>query len=133
MTTVDEISTTNPNSDEITVAVVEILNGGMIEDHSWIYADIALASQTSAPVSTNGPATLVAFWWGDANANNQTAVPRAGSGFTLLDSLLGDPSGQFVQCAVAVKNVSAGQHTVTWDATPDQGAQLHLVAVRNAN
>jgi hypothetical protein len=130
---VNEISASNNlNQDEITVAVVEILNGGVIEDLSWLYNEaVPGPTQTSDPVTTNGPATLVAFWWGDANAHPQTAVPRGD--FILLDSVLDDPSGQWVQCAVAVKNVSAGVHTVTWEATPHQDAQLYLVAVRSAN
>ena len=127
---VNEISASNNlNQDEITVAVVEILNGGVIESRSWRYADQAGPFQTSDPVTTTGPATLVAFWWGDANVDLHTAVPR--DGFTVIDSVFIRES--IVQCAVAVKNVSAGEHTVTWDATPDQGAQLYLVAVQSAN
>ena len=90
----------------------------------------ALSGQptTSLSVTTTGPATLVAFWWGDAGTNsNKTAVPN--NGFVVIDSIL--QSGALVQCAVAAKEVAAaGTYNVTWTATPQQGAQLWLVAVQ---
>jgi len=79
-------------------------------------------------VTTTGPATLVAFWWGDAPPPMvKTAVPN--NGFTVIDSFLDE--GELVQCAVAVKNVAAaGTYDVTWVATPAQGAQLWLIAIQ---
>jgi hypothetical protein len=42
-----------------------------------------------------------------------------------------DQLHSFVQCAVAVENVTAaGTYDVTWKATPAQGAQLYLIAVQ---
>jgi hypothetical protein len=78
-------------------------------------------------VTTTGPATLVAFWWGDADvADDKTAVPS--DGFQVVDALLLE--GALVQCAVATREVgAAGTYSVTWTATPLQGAQLYLVAV----
>jgi hypothetical protein len=78
-------------------------------------------------VTTSGPATLVAFWWGDAGTQGQkNAVP--GDGFVRVDAILDE--GSLVQCAVAVRDVdAAGTYSVTWTATPMQGAQLWLVAV----
>ncbi len=119
------VSTDTPPSDEITLAVVEIV-GGQIEDVAW---NEILEGEplTSASVTTTGSATLVAFWWGDAGvAGDKTAVPDGG--FTVIDSVL--ESGALVQCAVAVKHVeTAGSYNVTWAATPSQGAQMWLVAV----
>lgn len=85
-------------------------------------------SLTSAPVTTTGPATLVALWWGDGGASgDKVAVPN--NGFAVLDSI-GD-EGSLVQCFVAAKEVAeAGTYDVTWEATPPQGAQLWLVAVQ---
>ena len=41
--------------------------------------------------------------------------------------------GHLVQCAVAVRQVSAaGTYNVTWTSTPTQGAQLWIVAVQSA-
>jgi hypothetical protein len=117
--------------DEITLAVVEVADGTQIQDVQWneVVQPATPIPVTSRSVTTTGPATLVAFWWGDspALAVPQTAVPN--NGFTPIDSVL-EP-GNLVQCAVAVKNVTAaGTYNVTWTSTPVQGAQLWLVAVQ---
>lgn len=123
------VTTDTPPGDEITLAVVEIVNGGLIRDYKW---NEVLSGQpiTSLSVTTTGPATLVAFWWGDAGVDgNKTAMPN--NGFVVIDSVL--ESGALVQCAVAAKEVAAaGTYDVTWTATPRQGAQLWLVAVQRA-
>jgi len=119
------VSTTMPASDEITLAAVEVA-GTTIQDFKWNEVLVG-HPLTSLKVTTTGPATLVAFWWGDAGVSgNKTAVPDGG--FQVIDSVLA--SGALVQCAVAVKEVSAaGSYDVTWTSTPAQGAQLWLVAV----
>lgn len=120
----------NGNYDEITLAAVEVIGGSRIEDFAW--NEVVQGSQpvpvTSGNVTTTGPATLVAFWWGDLTATtDQTAI--ANNGFTVIESALA--AGSLVQCAVAVKTVAqAGSYNVTWTATPLQGAQLWLVAVQ---
>jgi hypothetical protein len=121
------VSVATPSGDELTLAAVEIVNGGAIHDFKWNEVLVGNAV-TSLPVTTTGPATLVAFWWGDANADEpKTAVPN--NGFVVVDSIL--QAGALVQCAVAVKSVAAaGTYDVTWTATPAQGAQLWLVAVQ---
>ena len=114
-------------TDELTLTVVEITGGGLVRDVKWREV---LSGQplTSPSVTTSGAALLVAWWWGDANANgDKTAVPD--SGFTVIDSVLA--AGALVQGAVAVKQVAAaGTYNVTWTSTPQQGAQLWLVAVQ---
>lgn len=115
-----------PPEDEVTLAAVEVIEGTRIAAFEWneVLKDRPLKSKS---VTTTGPATLIAFWWGDAGvAEDKTAVPN--NGFVVLDSIL--ESGELVQGAVAAKNVSAaGTYDVTWTATPRQGAQLWLVAV----
>ena len=132
------ISVRTPPADEITMAAVEVF-GSHVEDVSWnedreppIFWSLrrklfSNRSMTSEPVETSGPATLIAFWWGDASsAHVKTAEPD--QGFVVIDSLLEE--GSLVQCAVAVKHVDqAGRYDVTWTATPIQGAQMWLVAV----
>jgi len=122
-----QVSTNNADGDETTLAFVEVIDGKRVEDYSWKMAETA-KTVTSDGVATTGPATLVAFWWGDANQYfDKQAVP--GDGFTRVDSILKE--GSLVQCAVAVKNVTeAGTYTVSWTADPVQGAQLWLVAVQ---
>lgn len=122
-----QVTTNNADRDETTLAFVEVIDGKRIEDYSWTMAGAA-PTVTSGSVTTTAPATLVAFWWGDADQySDKTAIP--GDGFTRVDSILSE--GSLVQCAVAVKNVTApGTYTVPWTATPEQGAQLWLVAVQ---
>jgi hypothetical protein len=114
-------------TDETTLSVVEVTDGGSVRDAQWREV---LSGQplTSASVTTTGPALLVAWWWGDAGVDlDKTAVPN--NGFTVIDSVLA--SGALVQCAVAVRQVSAaGSYNVTWTSTPQQGAQLWLAAVQ---
>jgi hypothetical protein len=116
-------------SDETTLSVIEITNGGVVRDVQWREV---LSGQplTSASVTTTGPALLVAWWWGDAGVSgNKTAVPN--NSFVVVDSIL--DSGALVQCAVAVRQVSAaGSYNLTWTSTPTQGAQLWIAAVQAA-
>ncbi|VTU20703.1 hypothetical protein H4CHR_00638 [Variovorax sp. PBS-H4] len=116
-------------TDETTLSVVEIINGGAVRDVQWREV-LSGQSLTSASVTTTGPALLVAWWWGDAGVDlDKTAVP--GDGFTVIDSVLA--SGALVQCAVASRQVdAAGTYNVTWTSTPPQGAQLWLAAVQAA-
>jgi hypothetical protein len=119
------ISATTPPSDEITLAVVEV-RGRRVQDFKWseVLMDKPLTSQK---VTTTGPATLVAFWWGDAGVDSdKTATPN--NGFAVVDAVLS--SGALVQASVAVKAVTAaGSYDVTWTATPRQGAQLWIAAI----
>jgi len=113
-------------SDEITIAAVEVAASGKIQDVQW--TEVASAPLTSKKVTTDGPATLVAFWWGDGFPRTpQSAMPN--NDFTPIDTNA-EETDSFVQCAVAVKKVTqAGSYDVTWTATPAQGAQLWLIAV----
>jgi hypothetical protein len=119
------ISTDTPSSDEVTMMAVEVI-GGPVEDYAW-NEDLSSGPVTSDSVTTAGPATLVAFWWGDGGAaGDKTAVPN--NGFTVIESI--GLAGDLVQGAVAVRHeANAGTYDVTWTATPDQGAQMWLVAV----
>jgi hypothetical protein len=100
-------------------------------DRAWQklagYTDAASAALTSGTVTTTGPATLVAVWWGDGRARTMTAIPDAG--FKLIDKFLDLPPKGGVQCAVATRQVAAaGSYSVTWTGSPAQGAILWLFA-----
>ena len=84
--------------------------------------------QTSASVTTTGPATLVAGWFGDdASAVRSNAVPN--NGFSVIGKV--DGAVETVQMFIATRDVSAaGTYNVSWTTTPRQGAQLYLVAVQ---
>lgn len=122
------VTAAKPNpSDETTLSVIEVVNGGVIGEVKW--NEVLKGSPlTSQSVTTTGPAVLVAWWWGDAaEPSDKTAVPD--NGFTVVDSIL--LSGALVQCAAAVKQVSAaGTYQVTWTSTPQQGAQLWIAVVQ---
>ena len=113
--------------DETTMSVVEVRNGGFMQDAKWNEV-LGGNPLTSASVTTTGPALLVAWWWGDApEPGDKTALPN--NGFSVIHSVL--YAGALVQCAVAVRQVSAaGTYNVTWAATPTQGAQLWIVAIQ---
>ncbi|TMQ20178.1 MAG: hypothetical protein E6J91_04570 [Deltaproteobacteria bacterium] len=114
--------------DEVTLAAVEVIEGTRIKDAQWI--ERTSPPLTSPSVTTDGPATLVAFWWGDGfpDTTPQTASPN--NGFVVVDTNV-EQLHSYVQCAVAVKNVKdPGSYNVTWTATPVQGAQPWLIAVQ---
>lgn len=121
------VTTGTDGSDEITIAAVEVIEGTRIQQYAW--NQVAESPNKSKSVTTTGPATLVAFWWGDGFPHDpQNATPN--NGFTRVDTNAQERDS-FVQCAVAVKNVSAaGTYDVTWTPEPAQGAQLWLVAVQ---
>lgn len=113
-------------TDEVTAAAVEVRSGGNISV-AWNEVQSGDPVQ-SLSITTAGPATLVAFWWGDADGSvAHTATP--GNGFTRIDAVLA--AGSLVQCAVATREAQGGgTYSVAWTATPQQGAQLWLVAVQ---
>ncbi|MGO4393466.1 hypothetical protein AB4Z46_19105 [Variovorax sp. M-6] len=124
------VSVAKPKAtDETTLSVVEVTSGGAVRDVQWREV-LSGQPSTSASITTTGPALLVAWWWGDAGVDlDKTAVPD--NDFTVVDSVLS--AGALVQCAVAVRQVGvAGTFNVTWTSTPQQGAQLWLVAVQAA-
>jgi hypothetical protein len=120
-----------PAADEITLAAVEIKNGGVIQDYKWSKAPAGRA-QTSPSVTTTGPATLIAIWTGDSDGDatgHVTAVPD--NGFRTINSQTYAKCG--VEVVTAAKDVAApGSYDVTWTATPVQGANLWLIAVQKA-
>jgi hypothetical protein len=119
------------NTEEITLTVLEIIEGTQI-DQVWnlvTYDDHNPVDITSKSITTTGPATLIAFWYGDAFPGTpQSATPN--NDFVPIKTNAQE-TGSFVQCAVAVKNVTApGTYDVTWTSEPKQGAQLWLIAVQ---
>ncbi len=132
---------------EITVPFIEIEHAGVLQAVAQNYPAPGLVDKlgrdwhratgwgagggttlTSGKVTTTGPATLVAVWWGDSRALRMTAVPD--HGFKVIDQRLDLPPNSAVQCAVAVKQVDGpGTWDVSWTGTPAQGAILWLFAI----
>ncbi len=116
---------------EISVPFIEIRNAGVLQDVAQNYPAAGLVV-TSGEVTTTGPATLVALWWGDGGVKRMTAIPN--NGFRVIDSFLQLPDNSGVQCAVAVKQVSAaGTYSVSWIGSPVQGAILWILAFQPAS
>jgi hypothetical protein len=120
--------------DEVSLSAVEVVGASTVEASSWVERSAA-NTLTSGVVHVNGPAVLVAWWWGSGGVlpvgAAHVAVP--GNGFTLLPGatrLQSISSNGYVQVACATKTVSAaGDYSVTW-TTNAEGAQLFLVALR---
>ena len=114
---------------EISVPFIEVRQAGVLRDVAQNYAASGLVL-TSGSVTTTGPATLVALWWGDGGVTRMTAVPN--NGFSVIDSFLKLPDNSGVQCAVAYKQVAtAGTYNVSWIGAPIQGAILWLFAFQS--
>jgi hypothetical protein len=114
---------------EISVPFIEIKQAGVLQDVAQNYAPTGQLL-TSGSVTTTGPATLIAVWWGDGGLKRMTAVPN--NGFAVIDSYLTLPDNSGVQCAVAFKQVSAaGTYNVSWIGAPVQGAILWLFAFQS--
>ena len=115
---------------EITVPFIEIRNAGVLQDVAQTYAP-AGTRQASGRVTTTGPATLVALWWGDGAFLRQSARPQ--DGFAVIANFVRLPPHSAVQCVVAVKQVeAAGSYDVHWNVSPAQGAPLWLLAFQRA-
>lgn len=113
--------------DEVSFAAVEIRNGGVVQAVAWNEV-LNVTAQTSASVTTTGPATLVAVWFGD-DASPVPSTPVPNNGFTVIEGT--GNAVETVQMFVATKNErAAGTYNVTWNTTPRQGAQLYLIAVQ---
>jgi hypothetical protein len=115
---------------EITVPFIEVHDAGVLQALAQNYPP-AGSTLTSGDVTTTGPATLVAFWWGDAGGLHHSAVPD--NGFTIIENFVDLPPNSAVQCVVAWKQVAAaGTYHVSWATTPAQGAPLWLFAFQSA-
>jgi hypothetical protein len=111
---------------EISVPFIEVTHAGVLKDMAQNYPSPGVVL-TSGSVTTTGPATLIAVWWGDAGIKRMSARPN--NGFTVIDSYLLLPENSGVQCAVAFKQVTqAGTYEVSWVGSPIQGAILWLFA-----
>ena len=111
---------------ELTMPVVEIRNGTRLVDAARNYAPYGTRLASGA-VMTDGPAVLVAFWWGDGGGLHHSAEPD--NGFAVVERFTKLPPNSAVQCVVAVREVdSAGSYSLTWATSPAQGAPLWLFA-----
>jgi len=121
----------NVPSGEITVPFVEIRAAGLLQSVAVNYPP-ASGSLSSGSVTTTGPATLVALWWGDATGLHHSAIPD--NGFSIIENFVDLPPNSAVQCVVAARQVSAaGTYQVNWATSPEQGAPLWLLAFQTGS
>lgn len=121
------VSASKPSAqDEVTVIAAEFKNVTRIVDSQWV--EDLTSPNTSANVSTTGPAVLAAFWWGD-NSNGELN-PAVDAAWTVLDHTSSLASNH-VQGASAYRVVtSAGIYSINWTPSTAQGAQLWIVAMQ---
>ena len=115
-------------SGEITVPFIEVRNAGVLQDVVQNYPQFG-ATLTSGNVTTTGPATLVAYWWGDGGIKEMTAVPN--NGFIVIESFLHLPDNSGVQAAVAARQVDVAHLQCHMDRCSGTGAVLWLFAFQS--
>lgn len=121
----------NVPAGEITVPFVELRDAGVLQSVAVNYPP-ASSALTSGDVTTTGPATLIAVWWGDATGLHHSAIPD--NGFSIIENFVELPPNSAVQCVVAAKQVAgAGTYNVTWATSPEQGAPLWLLAFQSGS
>jgi len=121
----------NVPAGEITVPFIEIRNAGALQSVAVNYPP-ASSSLTSGDVTTTGPATLIAVWWGDATGLHHSAIPD--NGFSIIENFVDLPPNSAVQGVVAARQVAAaGTYHVTWATSPAQGAPLWLFAFQTGS
>lgn len=113
---------------ELSLPFVEVMHATQPPKVVQVYAPSSNAMR-SGSITVDGPATLLAFWWGDGGVKRMTVTP--GNGFTTIDEFTRLPDESGVQGVVAWKQVDqAGTYDVSWNVEPAQGAALWIVAVR---
>lgn len=119
-----------PNG-ELTLVVVEVRNAGKLLGAVQAYPKSGFRL-SSAEVTTDGPALLLAVWWGDSDSLDHHVEPD--SGFRVIDRFTRLPPHSAVQAVVAAREVEhAGRYRVNWYNVPRQGAILWLLAFAPAN
>ncbi|MEX1827192.1 hypothetical protein [Luteibacter sp. CQ10] len=113
---------------ELSLPFVEVMHATRAPQVVQVYAPPS-SEVTSGKITVDGPATLLAFWWGDGGVKRMSVTP--GDGFTTIDEFTRLPDESGVQGVVAWKQVdTAGTYDVSWKVEPAQGASLWIVAIR---
>ncbi len=116
--------------DEATIAVVEVKNGHAIQDYKGGYVGLTEGNTIVSPsVTTTGPATIVAFCWGDYPY--ETIATGVNNQFQILDMYTATDAAS-VQSVSASRDVTeAGTYNVTWTiAQPITGAIVYIVVIQ---
>ena len=126
---------------EATFFAIEVIGGGRVVGYSWVNTSNTGAGSTvtTGTVTVYEPVVWLSFWWGASTVVPPYTTPftasAAGDGFTDLDSYLVNLEYGEVQAASAalVDNTptvaSPVTRSVTWSHSPNQGAQVILIAI----
>ena len=113
---------------ELSLPFVEVRHATRVQAMAQSYAHPAPVV-VSDTIHVDGPATLLAFWWGDGGVKRMTLTPS--DGFQVIDTFTTLPDESGVQGVVAWREVKEpGTYRVHWTAEPVQGAALWLMAIR---
>lgn len=116
--------------DEVTIAVVEVIDGVFLQDYESAHPDNGQAL-TVPDVTITGPAYLVSFFCGDAVTGATTTI-TASNGYTVLDvSTFEDHPNGYVPIGIVGRAAAdAGSYGTTYTESPDQGAALWNIAIQ---
>ncbi|URX61541.1 hypothetical protein KR767_15935 [Luteibacter anthropi] len=115
-------------SGELSLSFVEVMHANRVVALKQNYAAPS-TTVASDVIDVDGPAVLLAFWWGDGGVKRMDVVPD--DGFQVIDNFTRLPDESGVQAVVAWKQVGqAGRYRVRWHVSPAQGAALWLIAIR---
>lgn len=130
------LSVTKTDAVRESTIVAIATTGDVIQAHSIVARAAAGAgpNYTSLSVVATGPALLVAFWSGDGGLalGSLDAAPQTGTGWTMPIGVFIEATAH-IQHALAIKQVEAGTHTITWDHADNQGAILFLAAIQSSS
>ena len=115
-------------SGELSLSFVEVIHANRVVAVARNYASAA-DTVSSDTIDVDGPATLLAFWWGDGGVKRMDVAPD--DGFQVIDTFTRLPDESGVQGLVAWKQLAhPGHYPAPWHVTPAQAAPLWLIATR---
>lgn len=124
--TVTATKSAGANTDEVTVLAATASGVSAIVDSQW--NEDLTSPNTSASVTTTGPAILFSCWFG--NDTNGELNPAVSSGWTVIEHTSSLASSH-IQGALAYRIVSgAGTYSIDWTPSTSQGAQLWIAAIQ---
>ena len=125
-----QVDTPGTPAGELTLSVTA-LRDARLANMALVYPQPGLHLR-SGEVRVDGPALLLAYWWGDSGELRHRVV--SGNGFKVVDAFTELPPNSAVQAVVAARRVEqAGTYSADWFNLPAQGAPLWIFAFTPAH